>query len=173
MALAGAEGSSGGHSTPPGNCPHPGVPSYPLWTFHCRLWALEHSLHQGGILAFVLFWCGAFLKYFWICYNIASVLCFGFFGQEACRILAPWPEIKPVFPIWKGKISCTGPLGESPGVLALPTLSLLCHCFIPVMEISLLYRLSIGWTTDLSGPIVSFPDSRALNRNYALNRVKC
>ena len=65
-----------------------------------------------------------------------------------------------------------GPSGKALGVLALSTLSSLCPCFIPVTEISLLYRLSLGRTTDLSGHIVSFPASRALHRNHALNKVK-
>ena len=26
-----------------------------------------------------------------MCYNIASVLCFGFLGHEACGVLAPQP----------------------------------------------------------------------------------
>ena len=29
-----------------------------------------------------------------ICYNIVSVLCFCFFGPEACRILLPQPEME-------------------------------------------------------------------------------
>ena len=37
-----------------------------------------------------------FLSVYWICYNITSALCFGFFGHEACEIFAPWPGIEPV-----------------------------------------------------------------------------
>ena len=40
-----------------------------------------------------------FWNLYWICYNIASVLCFVFFGTQACRILAPWPVIKPTCPV--------------------------------------------------------------------------
>ena len=32
-----------------------------------------------------------FLSLYWIRYNIASVLCFGFLASEACGILASWP----------------------------------------------------------------------------------
>ena len=31
----------------------------------------------------------------WICYNTASVFCFGFFGPEACGVLAPWSGMNP------------------------------------------------------------------------------
>ena len=31
---------------------------------------------------------------YWIYYNIASVLCFDFFGHEACRISVPWSGIE-------------------------------------------------------------------------------
>ena len=40
-----------------------------------------------------VFWCGPFFKVFYICYNIASVLCFGFslfFDCKTCEKLAPW-----------------------------------------------------------------------------------
>ena len=39
-----------------------------------------------------------FKSLYWICYNIASVLCFGYFGPEACRILTCQLEIKPTRP---------------------------------------------------------------------------
>ena len=44
------------------------------------------------------------LSLHWICYNIASVLCFIFFGQEACGIPAPWPRFKPARPALEGKV---------------------------------------------------------------------
>ena len=50
----------------------------------------------------------------WICYNIASVLCFGFFAWEACGILTLQPGIKPTTPTLEGKVSTTGLLGKSP-----------------------------------------------------------
>ena len=35
---------------------------------------------------------------YWICYNIASVLCFVFFGHEAYGILVTQPGIEPIPP---------------------------------------------------------------------------
>ena len=62
-----------------------------------------------------------FSSLYWICYNIASVLCFGFFffvffvffGHEACGILAPRPGIKPVPPALEGEVLTTGLPGKS------------------------------------------------------------
>ena len=125
------------------------------------------------IFFFFFFGCGPFSKSLLNWLQCCFCFMFWFSGHEACGILAPQPGIKPILPVWKGKISCTGPLGKSLGVLALSTLCLLCPCFIPVTEISLLHCLSIGWTTDLSEHTVSFPDARASNRNHALNKVKC
>ena len=45
---------------------------------------------------------------------IASVLCFGFFGREACGILAPWPGIEPAPPALEGRVLTTGLPGKSP-----------------------------------------------------------
>ena len=42
-----------------------------------------------------------------VCFNIASVLCFGFFGPQACAILFSQPEIKPEPPALEGKILTT------------------------------------------------------------------
>ena len=39
-----------------------------------------------------------FKNLYWICYNLASVLCFVFFGPEAHGILAHWPGIEPIPP---------------------------------------------------------------------------
>ena len=50
---------------------------------------------------------------YWIFYNVASVLCFVFFGWEVCGILAPWPGIEPMPPVLVGKVSTTGPPGKS------------------------------------------------------------
>ena len=56
-----------------------------------------------------------FLKsLYWICYNIASVLCLGFFGHEACGILAPWPETESAPSALEGKVLTTEPSGKSP-----------------------------------------------------------
>ena len=43
-----------------------------------------------------------FKNLYLICFNIASVLCFGFLAHEACEILASQPGIKPKHPLyWK------------------------------------------------------------------------
>ena len=49
----------------------------------------------------------------WICYNIASIFMFWFFGPQACRILVPWPGIEPVPPELEGEVSTTGPPRKS------------------------------------------------------------
>ena len=38
---------------------------------------------------------------------------FWFYGQEAWRVLAPWPGIKPAPPALEGKVLTTGPPGKS------------------------------------------------------------
>ena len=55
-----------------------------------------------------------FKSLYWMCSNIASVLCFGFFGLGACGILPPWPGIEPAPPALEGKVLTTGPPGKSP-----------------------------------------------------------
>ena len=50
------------------------------------------------------FLCGPFLSLYWICYNIASILCFLIFGLEAYGILVPWPGIKTAVPALEGKV---------------------------------------------------------------------
>ena len=47
-----------------------------------------------------------------ICYNIVSVLCLGFFGHKACGILASWPEIEPAPPALESEILITGLPGK-------------------------------------------------------------
>ena len=54
-----------------------------------------------------------FLSLYWTCNNIAPVLSFGFFGQEACGILVPWPGIEPTPPAEEGKVLTTGPPEKS------------------------------------------------------------
>ena len=62
----------------------------------------------------IFFQCGPFLKsLYWVCYSTASVLCFVFFGPEACGIIAPWPGIKPEPPALKGEVLASGPPGKS------------------------------------------------------------
>ena len=47
---------------------------------------------------------------------------FWFCGPKACRILAPWPGIKPILPALEDKVLTTGPSGKSPHI------SLNCPC---------------------------------------------
>lgn len=54
-----------------------------------------------------------FKNLFWICYSIASIFMFWFFGQEACEILAPWPGSKPAPPTLEDDVLTTGPPGRS------------------------------------------------------------
>ena len=56
-----------------------------------------------------------FKSLYWICYNIAPVLCFGgFWGvRGACRILAPWPGMEPAHPALEGEVLTSGPSGKS------------------------------------------------------------
>ena len=65
------------------------------------MWPLNPS-HFFFFLRFFLMWT-IFKVFIWICHNIASVLCVGFFGQEACGILAAWPGIQPSPPASEGK----------------------------------------------------------------------
>ena len=58
------------------------------------------------------------LGLYWICSNIACVLCFGFF-VVSCGILAPQPEIKPAPLLLNGKVLTTGLSGKSRGGLLL------------------------------------------------------
>ena len=46
---------------------------------------------------FIIFLMWTIFSLYWICYfnNIASVLCFGLFGNKAAGILAPQPGIEP------------------------------------------------------------------------------
>ena len=43
---------------------------------------------------------------------------FGFFGPEACGILAPRPGIEPAPPELEGEVLTTGPPGKSPPILS-------------------------------------------------------
>lgn len=57
---------------------------------------------QGLIFLRYFFGCGPVLKSLLICYNIVSVLCFGF-GCKACRILAPSDQGLKLHLHWKVK----------------------------------------------------------------------
>ena len=52
-----------------------------------------------------------FKSLYWICYHIASVLCF--FGHKACGISAPPAGIEPALPALESKVLATGPPGKS------------------------------------------------------------
>ena len=56
------------------------------------------------ILTFLLFFFNVdhLKNLHWTCCNTAAVLCFGFFGCDACGILAPWPGIEPSPPALEG-----------------------------------------------------------------------
>ena len=101
---------------------------------------------------------------YWICYNIASVLCFlffFFFGQEACGILALWPRIEPEHSALEGEVLTTRPLGKSLSLgfylcflndIWCRTLfhMLICHPYIFFAEVkwlfrSLAYFYLVGW----------------------------
>ena len=97
-----------------------------------------------------------FWSLYWICYNIASVLCLGFFCfcfcfcHKACRIFAPWPGIKPAPPTLEDKVLITGPLGKSPWFSSFTQSCLtLCNPMdfsmldFPVHHLSLLKLMSI------------------------------
>ena len=49
---------------------------------------------------------------YWICYSIASVLCFVFWAPSHVGILAPWPGIEPASPEL-GEVLTIGALGKS------------------------------------------------------------
>ena len=53
-----------------------------------------------------------FKSLYWICYNISSALWFGFLAAGTCRVLAPWPGIKPVPPTLEGEVLTTGLPGK-------------------------------------------------------------
>ena len=48
------------------------------------------------------------------CCNITPVLCFGFFGPEACRTIASQPGTEPTPPALEGKVLTTRPAGKFP-----------------------------------------------------------
>ena len=50
-----------------------------------------------------------FLSLYWICYHVASVLCF---GHRSYRILVPQPGIELLLPALEGKVLTIGPPGK-------------------------------------------------------------
>ena len=61
----------------------------------------------------IFFWCGSFLSLYWICYNTASVLCFGFLVIRHVGILAPPPGIEPTAAALECEVVTTGPPRKS------------------------------------------------------------
>ena len=61
------------------------------------------------------FLCESLLNLYWICYNIASLLCY--FGHKTCGILAPQLGIKPAPAALESKVLTTGPPGKFPSLL--------------------------------------------------------
>ena len=57
-------------------------------------------------------WHGTFFSLYWACYNITSVLPFGFFGHEAYGILDIWPRIESTLPALEGEVLKIGLLGK-------------------------------------------------------------
>lgn len=72
-----------------------------------------------------MFWCRPFLSLYWICHNIASLLCFGIFGHEVCGILTAWPGIEHSLSTLEGEVLATG----SPGTSPIPTSFFFFHWF--------------------------------------------
>ena len=66
------------------------------------------------------------LSLYWICYNIDSVLCFGFLVM---RHVGPRPRIKPAPPALEGEILSAGPPGRSRPYFLL-VCSIFC-CYLP------------------------------------------
>ena len=54
-----------------------------------------------------------FLSLYWICYTIASVLCFAFLAARHVGIFALGPEIEPTPPALEGEVLTPGPPGKS------------------------------------------------------------
>ena len=79
--------------------------------FHCQACAGGRCLNPL-LLRFFLKNGDHFKSLYLICYNITSVLCFGFFGHEACGILALRLGIQPVPPVLEDEVLTTGPPGS-------------------------------------------------------------
>ena len=71
------------------------------------------TLCEGTLI--ILFLCvdHSFKIHIKICYNTASVLCFGFFGCKACEVLSSQTGIKPTPPALEGEVLTTEPPGTS------------------------------------------------------------
>ena len=100
-----------------------------------------------------------FKSLYWICYNIASILCFGFFGCKACGILVvPWPGFEPAPP------ACCCPVTQS-----CPTLCNPMDCNMPDFPVLHYYpefaQTHVHWVSDAIQPFhpLSSPFPPALN----------
>ena len=87
-----------------------------------------------------------FKSLYWICYNIASILCFGFFGCKACGILVvPWPGFEPAPP------ACCCPVTQS-----CPTLCNPMDCNLPDFPVLHYYpefaQTHVHWVSDAIQP---------------------
>ena len=75
------------------------------------------QLHSNLILLYsifkVFFYMDHFKWLYWICSNIVSALCFGFFGCKACELLAPRPGIESMPPALEGEVLTPGPPEKS------------------------------------------------------------
>ena len=94
--------------------------------FHLLFWlGLAFRMLPDSVFFFFFkdfFWgmWNVFQSLYWICYNIASVLSFGFWPQGffffflAWCVLAPWPESEPAPSALEGKVLPTDPPGKPP-----------------------------------------------------------
>ena len=65
------------------------------FTYNTLLFATQFGIITSIYLFFKSFLCKPFFKSLYsICYNVASILYFGFFVHESCGILAPQPGIE-------------------------------------------------------------------------------
>ena len=87
---------------------------YPLcdnFMFH-TLSQTNETLVQFSFLVFffkIFFFDADYLSLYWICFNIACVLLFWFFGREARGILVSWPGIEPAALAVEGEVLTIGP----------------------------------------------------------------
>ena len=75
----------------------------------CVFFLMNSIIHFTSFLK-IFFDVDHFKSLYWICYSIASVLCFGFLAHG---ILAPRPGIEPVPPALEGKVLITAQPGKS------------------------------------------------------------
>ena len=89
------------------------------WECHCvKSFLTQHLRRKMQFLFDVYYFCSIY----WICYNIASVVCFGFFGHNFCGILALWPGIKSTTPALEDEFLTTLPPVRSQGVIFIPVI---------------------------------------------------